>query len=113
MLPVGLDELAREADAFDAAVARTPAIDRFCSSSAWVLAAHDALMGPREPWVLRGEGGWVATAIAERHSGVMYVEPLELAWGLACPIIGDPRAVAPGFIRAAAARRDWNIMLLA
>lgn len=109
---VSLDELRTECDAFDAAVARTPGIDRFCSSAAWVLAAHEALMGEREPWILRNAAGWAATALARRSGGV-FVEPLELSWGLASPLAGDPDAVAEGFIAAAARRRDWDGLLLA
>ena len=37
-------DLAMVADDFDREVAATPAIDRFCSSSAWILAASAALM---------------------------------------------------------------------
>jgi len=113
MWPVGLDELARDADAFDAAVERTPGIDRFCSSTAWILPAHEALMGEREPWILRGDDGWVATARVQRQGGAWFLEPLELAWGLACPIVGDPIEVAPAFIVAAAATSGWDGMLLA
>ncbi len=113
MRSVGLDELRASAGDFDDAVAVTAEIDLFCSSSAWVLPAHDALMGPRSPWILRGEAGWAATAIAER-GGARYVEPLELSWGLSCPLVGaDPAALAEAFIAAAAARTGWDGMLLA
>ncbi len=112
MWPVGLDELARDADAFDDAVARTPGIDRFCSSSAWVLAAHAALMGEREPWILRGDRGWAATARVQRHAGAWFLEPLELAWGLACPLVGEPREVAPAFVAAIADRPGWDGLLV-
>src|SRR5262245_26809715 len=113
MWPVGLDELARDADVFDDAIARTPAIDRFCSSSAWVLAAHAALMGEREPWILRGDAGWAATARVQRHGGAWFLEPLELAWGLACPLAGEPAAIVPGFVAAIARRPGWDGLLLA
>jgi CelD/BcsL family acetyltransferase involved in cellulose biosynthesis len=110
--PVGLEELRAEAGTFDDAVARTPGIDRFCSSAAWVLSAHEALMGEREPWILRNAAGWAATAVALR-SGGRFVEPLELSWGLASPLAGDPDAVSESFVAAAAARDDWDGLLLA
>lgn len=113
MQSVGLDELRAASGAFDDAVAVTPGIDRFCSSAAWALAAHAALMGARQPWILRGDAGWVATAVAER-SGGRFIEPLELSWGLASPLVGrDPEALAAGFIAAAARRPDWDGLLLA
>jgi CelD/BcsL family acetyltransferase involved in cellulose biosynthesis len=110
MRPVGLDELGA---AFDDAILATAEIDRFCSSSAWVRAAHVGLMGRRTPWILHGDAGWVATAIAERGDG-RFVEPLELSWGLACPFAtADPRALAEAFVAAAAGRDDWDGLLLA
>lgn len=113
MIRVGKDELARDAAAFDRAVAVTPEIDRFCSASAWVLAADAALMGPRTPWIWRSDAGWIATAKADRPGG-RYLEPLELAWGLACPIVGaDPVALVDALLRVASADPDWDALLLA
>lgn len=111
--PCTLDELRRDADAFDRAVAATPEIDRFCSASAWVLAADAALMGERTPWVWRAEHGWIACAKASRGGG-RYVEPLELAWGLACPIVGaDPAALVEELLAIATGDPDWDALLLA
>ncbi|HUQ08601.1 MAG TPA: GNAT family N-acetyltransferase [Kofleriaceae bacterium] len=113
MRSVGLDELRASAGAFDDVVAATSDIDYFCSSSAWVLPAHDALMGERLPWIVRGDTGWGAFAIARRGDG-RFLEPLELSWGLACPLVGrDPDALAEAFVAAAAANRTWDGMLLA
>ena len=110
---VTLAELVDRAAAFDRAVAATPGIDRFCSSAPWVVAAHHALMGEREPWVATVDDGWVALARAQRPGG-RYLEPLELAWGLACPVIGpDPLAVVEGLMAGLAADRDWDLALLA
>jgi len=110
---VDLDELRRDAADFDRAVAVTPGIDRFCSASAWVLAADAALMGERTPWIWRRDDGWLATAKATRPGG-RYVEPLELAWGLACPIVGaDPAALIDDLLAVAAADHDWDALLLA
>lgn len=112
MISISLEELRKAADAFDGAVARTPGIDRFCSSAPWVLSAHASLMGAREPWILRNADGWAACAVAER-SGGRFVEPLELSWGLASALAGDPDAVGESFVAAAAARADWDGLLLA
>lgn len=111
--PASLDELRDDAETFDAAVAETPAIDRFCSSSAWILAADAALMGERTPWIWRSDAGWIATARATRPGG-RYLEPLELAWGLACPIVGaDPALMVEGLLALASADADWDALLLA
>lgn len=109
-----LDELEARADELDHDVVETAGIDRFCSSSAWVLPAARALMPPRQSWILRGEHGWLAMMLGRHPSGIAYVEPMELAWGMACPLIGgDAAALATEVAAEIAARRDWNVMLLA
>jgi CelD/BcsL family acetyltransferase involved in cellulose biosynthesis len=109
-----VDELDARRDELDHDVIRTPGIDRFCSSSAWIVPAAHALMPPRHTWILRGEAGWLLTMLGKHPSGIAYVEPLELAWGMACPLIGpDPQALAEEVAAEISARRDWNVMLLA
>ena len=114
MRSVAFEELRAAPADFDEAVASTTEIDHFCSSSAWVLPAHDALMGDRLPWIVRDDtAGWAACAIAQRGDG-RFLEPLELSWGLACPIVGrDPDAIAEAFVAAAARHDGWDGMLLA
>ena len=77
-------------DEFDAAVALTPEVSRFCSTSAWGLAAHDCLEigeGEGEPIFVEEEGHWLAFA----PRGTQYFQPLEAAWMFGCPLIGpDP-----------------------
>ncbi len=112
--PVDLAVVRAQPDELDRAVAATPEIDRFCSSSAWILAAHDALMGERTPWVWQTDDGWLALARRHRDDGSVVLEPLELAWGLASPILGAaPAAVARSLVALAAADRTWHAMLLA
>jgi hypothetical protein len=109
-----LDELDRQADAFDEAVAAMPDIDHFCSSSAWILPAEAALMPPREPWLFHGEHGYVAMMRGQHPEGWCYVEPLESMWGLACPLIGrDSERLAAAFAELCRQRRDdWEVALL-
>jgi CelD/BcsL family acetyltransferase involved in cellulose biosynthesis len=106
-------ELDARADEFDRAVAATPAIDHFCTSSPWVLPAASALMPPRRSWIHRGKTGWFAGMMGHHASGMAYVEPLELAWGLAAPLVGpDPQALADEVAAHLGARRDWNVLLV-
>jgi hypothetical protein len=112
--PLSLGELAAGAEAFDAAVLATPGIDRFCSSSAWVLSAAEALMPERRAFVHAGEGGYLAAAMSTHPSGLVCVEPLELAWGLASPLVGkDPTRLAADAIAVLAATPGWRIALVA
>lgn len=107
-------DLAAAADDFDREVAATPAIDRFCSSSAWILAASEALMPPRAPFSFRGAHGYFAAMRGVHPAGFPYVEPVELAWALAAPLVGrDPDALADEVVALLAGRRDWQLTILA
>src|SRR5262245_48004045 len=47
-------------------------------------------------------------------AAVPYIEPVELAWGLAPPLIGrDPAGLAADVAAVLAARRDWQLAILA
>lgn len=107
-------DIADVADDFDREVAATPAIDRFCSSSAWILAAAQALMPPRAAFSFAGASGYFAAMRGVHPAGFPYIEPLELAWGLAAPLIGrDPAAVTAEVVAMLAGRRDWQLAILA
>jgi hypothetical protein len=107
-------DLAAVADDFDREVALTPAIDRFCSSTAWILAASAALMPARASFSFRGEHGYFAAMRGVHPAGFPYVEPVELAWGLAAPLIGrDPQqlAILSGLTVAGPQRRALDATL--
>jgi len=105
-------DLAAVADDFDREVTRTPAIDRFCSSSAWILAATAALMPPRASFSFKGESGYFAAMRGVHPAGFPYVEPVELAWGLASPLIGEDAAALVGeVVPLLASRRDWQLVI--
>jgi hypothetical protein len=105
-------DLAACADDFDREVAQTPAIDRFCSSSAWILAATAALMPPRAPFSFKGEAGYFAAMRGVHPAGFPYVEPVELAWGLASPLIGrDATGIVDEVVPLLAGRRDWQLAI--
>lgn len=106
-------DLAAVADDFDREVAHTPSIDRFCSTSAWVLSAASALMPPRSPYSFRSRNGFFAAMRGIHPSGFPYVEPVELAWGLAAPLVGrDGEAVVADVVELLAARRDWRLVIV-
>lgn len=106
-------DLARRADDFDREVAQTAAIDRFCSASAWILAASAALMPPRAAYTFVGQHGYLAAMRGIHPAGFPYIEPVELAWGLAAPIIGrDADAIVGEVIALLASRRDWQLAIL-
>jgi hypothetical protein len=46
-------------------------------------------------------------------AGFPYVEPVELAWGLASPLVGrDPEPLADEIVAVLAGRRDWQLAIL-
>ena len=105
-------DLAAIADDFDREVAATPAIDRFCSTAAWILAAAAALMPPRIPFSFRGDAGYFAAMRGIHPAGFPYIEPVELAWGLAAPLVGrDPDALVAEVVRVLTDRRDWQLAI--
>jgi CelD/BcsL family acetyltransferase involved in cellulose biosynthesis len=106
-------DIAAVADDFDRQVAQTEAIDRFCSASAWILAASAALMPPRVAYTYRGQHGYFAAMRGVHPAGFPYIEPVELAWGLASPLIGaDAVGLVDEVVPLLAARRDWQLVIL-
>jgi hypothetical protein len=114
MEPCDLAQLGADAGDYDRHVRATEGIDRFCSSSAWVLAAAEGLMPGREPWIHRGEHGWVALMRGLHPEGWTYAEPLEAMWGLSCPLVGPRPAPLVADLAALARRRagDWQVLLV-
>ena len=52
-------------------------------------------MPPRVPFSFRGPSGYFAAMRGVHPAGFPYVEPVELAWGLAAPLVGrDPEPLA-------------------
>ena len=111
---VSLEELEADARAFDADVVATPDIDRFCSATDWILPAHEALMPPREPWVFRDSEAWVALARGYNRRGWRYLQALEAAWGLACPLLGRRVEHLAGCLGALLRNHEdvWDFVLL-
>ena len=78
-----------------------------------MLAAAGALMPPRAAVSFRGEHGYFAAMRGVHPAGFPYVEPVELAWGLAAPLIGrDPVALVEEVVPVLANRRDWQLAIL-
>jgi hypothetical protein len=83
-----IDARARE---LDRAAASTPAVDAFCSSSAWVLPAQAAFSPGAHPFAAREGDAWVLMMRVPVRTGSWAAVPLEAGWGLAAPLLGpDP-----------------------
>lgn len=88
MIRTDLAALEADAQAFDALAAATPKVDSFCTSSAWVLSAHEAFHPEQEPYVFRSDAGWLVLARGHAAGLGAYLAPLEAMWGLASPLVG-------------------------
>ncbi len=92
---LSFEDLDRRAVEYDNWVARTPAIDRFCSSTLWVSPARAAFAPDAEPYIHADSSGIIAMMIIRSAEGARVATPLEAAWGLAAPFGGlDPNHVA-------------------
>jgi CelD/BcsL family acetyltransferase involved in cellulose biosynthesis len=109
---MSLRELDEQSTAFDAAVMQSEDLDRYCSSTDWILPAATALMPRREPFVLRGEQGFVALMQAQHPVGTV-LEPLEAMWALGCPLVGpDPGSLARELVGECARSAPRALLLL-
>ncbi len=95
MRSLSYNEFCRERESFQASVAQTPDIAKFCSGPVWQQAAHDFLhaIGDEANHLIFEEDGQWLTFVERDQPRVFF--PLESAWMFGCPLIGDPaRAVA-------------------
>ncbi len=86
---LGRTEFERSMAEYDCAVAADPAIDGFCSRSAWILSFH-AAFHPSAALHVASEGRAFAAlaAVDEPELGVV-LQPLEAMWGFASPLVGE------------------------
>lgn len=103
-----LRDLDAAADEYDEAVLSGITLDRFCSSTFWILPAARHLSPQAVPRILRANGSY---AVLARSSS--WLHPLEATWGLCCPLVGpDPEAAIELFLAALERERDWSAALV-
>jgi len=102
-----LEDLDALAVDYDGAVASGFTVDRFCSSSFWVLPAARHLAPEALPRILRANGAY---AVLARSSS--WLHPLEATWGLCCPLAGrDPDAAVELFLETLERDGAWSAAL--
>lgn len=116
MREISLSQFKRERHTYNLLVAETPDIDRFCSSTYWILPAYEALSHAGEVWVRgsRTNRGYVVLARGYHESIGHYLQPLEASWGLASPLVGTkPAAVAREFaFELGQKAHQWDTLFL-
>jgi hypothetical protein len=99
-----LDAIAAE---YDEAVASGFTVDRFCSSTFWILPAARHFSPRALPRIARANGNYVVLA---RSSS--WLHPLEATWGLCCPLVGpDPEAAVELFLGTLEREPEWSAAL--
>lgn len=109
MRRIELADFRRRRDEYDQIVSACADLDRFCSSAAWVLPAHESLMPKREPLIFEASGRWITLARGSDPRGFSYLEPLEASWGLASPLV----AADADDLSWVCANEEWDLVLLA
>ena len=87
MRRIELAELTAGAAEFDRVAQAAPDVDAFCSSSAWIVSAHQAFHPEQEPWIWHDGQSWLVLAHAVSPDIGRYLAPMEAMWGLASPLI--------------------------
>ena len=93
-----LEQFIHDRQDFDATVARTPDIFRFCSGSSWQLAAHKTLYPNRETLIFRRGTHWQAWAVGPLYEFSKVLQPLEVDWYFGSPIVGPHPGKAGRFL---------------
>jgi hypothetical protein len=102
-----LSQLEAESEAFDYTAFRTADVDRYCSSTRWILPCFEAWGGPAVPRIYRGEGGYAAF-LEVSEGGRRVWTGFDTAWEFACPLVGE---IVEAFSRACE-RWPWDILLV-
>ena len=109
----GLAQLEAAALAYDALVDATPDIDRFCSSTDWVVPAQQAFGRGGRVIVVHGDGAAVALAEARLRGGGLALCGLDPVWGYARPVVGpDPVAGVDALIGVLERVGRWQATVL-
>lgn len=89
-----LAAFSKQTPAYDALVGRTPGIDRFCSTSTWVLPAFEAFPIGTDLFIRKSKSGYLVFQNYHSPQWGRTLLPLEASWCLASPLIGeDPQAL--------------------
>jgi hypothetical protein len=107
MNSLSFDEIDSAAARYDDAVEKATSLDRFCSSSFWILPAARCFLPSAQPRIFDEGGSYVVFAKSEA-----WLHPLEVMWGLPCPLVGpEPAAVVDLLLRVLEREPRWSAAL--
>lgn len=106
------DELVLPAN-HDAIASTAVDVDRFCSSSTWLLPAWAAFHAPSETHTWTDGKTSVSFCVGESEHVGTYLAPLEGVWGLGSPVVApDAFDAAHGVLEALAGAPRWQAAML-
>ncbi len=101
------------AKVFDGAVEKSDDIDRFCSSSAWILSAYEAFHASHPAEITPVDEGFLALTRGEAPGLGRFLAAFEAMWGLACPLVGpQPKRLGKEAGQLLLTRDDWQVLWL-
>jgi hypothetical protein len=81
-------EFDAEKSNYDALVRETHDVDIFCSRGHWILPAQSIYAPGAQPFIWRTEHSYSVFMLINVAPDVSCAMPLEIGWGLSCPLIG-------------------------
>jgi hypothetical protein len=110
VIRLNVEDFEKEIAAYDALVRESLGIDRFCSSSDWVLAARDAWAPGAPTYLARGAHGYAAFVRRTEPSGARLLTGFDTEWGFASPIVGHDGVAKE--VALAIEGEPWHAILL-
>lgn len=101
-------ELNAEKDRYDGLVRQTPDVDVFCSSAHWILPAQQVYAPGAQPFIWKTENAYCVFMMLHVEPKIVCAMPLEIGWGLSCPLIGRTPNVTVGALAAALSRTSFK-----
>ena len=93
-----------EKSTYDGLVQKTPEVDVFCSRAHWVLPAQRVYAPGVHPFIWKTDASYCVFMLVRMAPGMLCAMPLEIGWGLACPLIGPDPDRSVGALAAALRR---------
>lgn len=114
VIQLDLEQFKKQRFAYDKAVAQTPRIDPFCSSSNWILPSYHALMKPIRTLILQCGDSYLVLCQSQIAEWGKVWTPFEASWALGSPAVGENtlplwRAFSDLLVRE---RGQWNGVFL-
>jgi Acetyltransferase (GNAT) domain len=105
-----VEDFEKEIAAYDALVRESDGIDRFCSSSDWVLAARDAWAPGAPTYLARGAHGYALFLRRTERNGASLLTGFDTEWGFASPLVGHDGVAKE--LATAIETEPWHVILL-